>query len=324
MTDPASRLLQLLSLLQLRRDWPGAELATRLEVSDRTVRRDVDRLRALGYRISAISGREGGYRLDAGSELPPLFFDDDQAIALAIALETSVLAGSGIEESAVRALSTLGQVLPQRLRHRVRGMAVTAISERPGDGRQPVVAPEVLLELSAAVRDRQVLRADYGESGGDVRRHRGEPHDLVAASGRWYLLTWDLDRADWRILRVDRLAPRAPHGPRFEPRPIPGGSARAFVSARFKGSDSEDRWPCEGSAILDLPAREVRPFVGDGSVDEIGEERCRLHAGSWSWVALAASMLRFDAEISDVEPPALADAFGVLAARTARAARVTP
>jgi len=324
MTEPASRLLQLLSLLQVRRDWVGTELAARLEVSDRTVRRDVERLRSLGYRVSATPGSTGGYRLDAGSELPPLLFDDDQAVALAIALETSLLTGSGIDEAAVRALTTLRQVLPGRLRHRLDGMAVTAIPGRPGDGRRPVVSPDLLLELSAVVRDRRVLRADYGEAGSEIGRHRGEPHGLVAASGLWYLLAWDLDKADWRILRVDRLTPRPPHGAQFAPRPIPGGSVQAFVSARFKGSISEDRWPCEGSAILELPARDVRPFAGDGTVDQVGADRCRLHVGSWSWIGLAASLLRFDAEISEVEPPELAEALGVLAGRAARAWGVEP
>src|SRR5690606_9033852 len=147
----------------VRRDWVGTELAARLEVSDRTVRRDVERLRSLGYRVSATPGSTGGYRLDAGSELPPLLFDDDQAVALAIALETSLLTGSGIDEAAVRALTTLRQVLPGRLRHRLDGMAVTAIPGRPGDGRRPVVSPDLLLELSAVVRDRRVLRADRSE-----------------------------------------------------------------------------------------------------------------------------------------------------------------
>lgn len=319
MTEPASRMLRMLSLLQLRRDWSGPELAVRLEVSERTVRRDVERLRALGYRISAYSGPDGGYRLEAGGDLPPLLFDDEQAVAVVIALETSLLAASGIEEGAARALTTLRQVLPKRLQHRLDDMSIAAIPERPGDARRPVASPEVLLELSATIRDRHVVRADYWQSNGEVSRHRVEPHGLVIVGGRWYLLAWHLDRDDWRILRVDRLAPRAPHGPGFAPRSVPGGSVAAFVSARFKGSDRDDRWPCEGSVVLSLPARRVSPFAGDGSVEDLGDGRCRLRAGSWSWNALAAALLRFDADISEADPPALTEAFHVLAQRAARA-----
>ncbi|MGO1410640.1 MULTISPECIES: helix-turn-helix transcriptional regulator [unclassified Microbacterium] len=322
MTEPASRLLQLLSLLQVRRDWPGLELAERLEISSRTVRRDIERLRELGYRIGALTGPDGGYRLEAGADLPPLLFDDDQAVALAIALETSIFPGSGIEEGAVRALTTLRQVLPNRLRHRLDGMPVTTLPAGPGDARPPAVSSEALVELSAAIRDRRVLRLDYQRPGGEVSRHRVEPHGLVTTGGRWYLLAWDLERDDWRILRVDRLTPRPPHGARFTPRTVPGGSVAAFVSARFKGSDREDRWPCEGSVIIDLPARDVRPFAGDGSVEDLGDDRCRLRAGSWSWSALAAAFLRFDADIDGVDPPSLAEAFGDLARRAARARRV--
>lgn len=322
MTEPASRLLQLLSLLQVRRDWPGPELAVRLGVSDRTVRRDIERLRELGYRIGALTGPDGGYRLEAGADLPPLLFDDEQAVALAIALESGSFPGSGIEEGAVRALTTVRQVLPRRLRHRLDGMAVTALPARPGNAGQSVVSSEALVELSTTVRDRRVLRLDYHRPGGEISRHRVEPHGLVTSGGRWYLFAWDLDRGDWRILRADRLTPCSPLGARFTPRTVPGGSVAAFVSARFKGSDHDDRWSCEGSVILDLPARDVLPFAGDGSVEDLGDERCRLRAGSWSWNALAAAFLRFDVDIDGVEPPALAEAFGVLARRASRARKV--
>ncbi|MGO2112928.1 MAG: helix-turn-helix transcriptional regulator [Pseudoclavibacter sp.] len=217
MAEPATRVLQLLSLLQVRRDWSGAELAGRLGVSDRTVRRDIDRLRDLGYRIDAITGPDGGYWLKGGADLPPLLFDDDQAVALAIALEASIFPGSGIEEGAVRALTTLRQVLPGRLRHRLDGMAITALPARPGDARPPTVSSEALVELSATVRDRRILRLDYQRPGGEVSRHRVEPHGLVTTGGCWYLFAWDLDRGDWRTLRVDRLEPRPPHGARFTP-----------------------------------------------------------------------------------------------------------
>ena len=316
MGSTTSRMLLLLSLLQTRRDWPGQVLADRLEISPRTVRRDVDRLREMGYRIRAAKGPDGGYRLDAGSELPPLLFDDDQAIAIAVALQSAAVAGVGIEEAAVRALTTVRQVMPSRLRHRLDALRFTAIAPSVGDP----VSPEVLVTLSSAVRAREMLRFDYGATDVEPRPpRRVEPHHLVTSSGRWYLVAWDLDHDDWRTFRADRIAPRTPTGPRFAPREIPGGDVAEFVSARFKGSDRANRWPCEGTVILDLPARKVLPFAEGGVVEELGRNRCRLTTGAWSWVGLAASVGRFDAGIEVIGPPELADAFAVLAERYAAA-----
>lgn len=319
-----SRLLQLLSLLQTRRDWPGAVLAERLEVSHRTVRRDVDRLRQMGYRIEASMGPEGGYRLDAGSELPPLLFDDDQVIAMTVALQAATATGAGIEEAALRALTTIRQVMPSRLRHRMNAVEFATIP-RPGSGTVATVAPDVLIAVSAAVRAREVLRFDYagGRQDADESRpaRRVEPHHLIASDGRWYLVAWDLDVDDWRIFRADRMSPRTPTGRRFTPREVPGGDARAYVAARFKGSAWVDAWPCTGTVILHVPAGAVRPFAGDGNVEAMDADRCRYTAGSWSWVALAASLCRFDAEIEVVDPPELAEAFAQLAARTAATVR---
>ncbi|MFD2792238.1 helix-turn-helix transcriptional regulator [Promicromonospora vindobonensis] len=331
-TTTTSRLLALLSLLQARRDWPGQLLADRLGISHRTVRRDVDRLREMGYRIETTMGPDGGYHLDAGSELPPLLFDDDQAIALAVALQTAPLAGAGIEEAAGRALTTMRQVLPSRLRHRLDTVQVTTLPARSPGAAAPVT-PGVLVALSAAVGSREVLRFDH--SGHGLRAdgagpaappapRRVEPHHVVASGGRWYLVAWDLERDDWRVFRADRITPRVPTGPRFVPRTVPGGSVRDFVSARFKGSDRGDTWPCQGRVVIHLPAADVLPFAGDGTVEDLGPERCALELGSWSWVALAASLGRFDAAVDVVGPPALAEAFGRLAERyatTASAAR---
>lgn len=316
-----SRLLHLLSLLQTRRDWPGEVLAGRLEVSHRTIRRDVDRLRDMGYRIRAVKGPDGGYRLDAGSELPPLLFDDDQALALAVALQTAAVSGAGIEEAALRALTTVRQVLPARLRHRLDALEFTAIPA----GRTAPVAPDVLLALSGAVRAREVLRFDYSTAPAEAADtsapvRRVEPHHLVTVRAHWYLVAWDLEREDWRIFRADRVLPRTPSGPRFTPRELPGGDVQQFVSARFKGSDQAHAWPCSGSVLLDLPAVEVLPFAGGGVVEDLGSGRCRLTAGSWSWVSLAASFGRFDTAIEAVSPPQLTAAFETLAARFAAAA----
>jgi len=322
MTSTTSRLLLLLSLLQTRRDWPGAVLADRLEISHRTVRRDVERLREMGYSIHAVKGPDGGYRLNAGSELPPLLFDDDQVIALTVALQTAVATGAAIDEAAVRALTTVRQVMPARLRHRLDSVEFTALAARPGI---EAISPDVLISLSEAIRAHEVLRFDYaGLTAGSTERprppRRVEPHHLVASSGRWYLVAWDLELADWRIFRADRITPRIPTGPRFTPRAVPGGTVGDFVSARFKGSQQENAWPCRGTVILGLPAAAVLPFLGDGTVEDLAPDRCRYESGSWSWVALAATLGRFDTVIEVVGPPELAAAFGQLAARYAATA----
>ncbi|MFF0866410.1 helix-turn-helix transcriptional regulator [Nonomuraea sp. NPDC003560] len=323
MQKTSARLLALLSLLQMRRDWPGALLAERLEVSPRTVRRDVDRLRDLGYPIAAIKGPDGGYRLDAGSELPPLLFDDEQAVALAIALQIAATAGAGIEEAAARALTTVRQVMPARLRHRIDTLQVTAV-ERAGARPEPQVAGGVLVALSAAVHAREVLRFDYpseADDGGALPPpRRVEPHHLVTWGGRWYLVAWDLDRADWRTFRADRIRPRTPTGPRFTPRELPGGGVAAFVTARFRGSDEAGDWPCRGEVILALPAAVVSRYVRDGLVEEAGPDHCRIVMGSWSWLGLAAALGRFDADIEVVGPAELRDAFAQLARRYTAAA----
>lgn len=325
MTATTSRLLNLLSLLQTHRDWPGAQLAERLDISHRTVRRDVDRLREMGYRITATMGPDGGYRLDAGSELPPLLFDDDQAIALAVALQAAALSGVGIEEAAMRALVTVRQVLPSRLRHRLSELDFTTLPARPGEAMAEAVSPEVLIALSTAIRAREVVRFDYGSRQEDepATRRRVEPHHLVSSQGRWYLVAWDLERDDWRIFRADRVAPRTPNGPRFGSRDIPGGDVSSFVSARFTGSEGLPGWPCTGTVILHRPASEVLPFIGDGTVEPLDDLRCRVQLGSWSWVALAASLNRFDTEIEVEGPPELREAFAILAVRNAASGGVT-
>ncbi|MET8307227.1 WYL domain-containing protein [Micromonospora sp. NPDC005173] len=324
MPKTSARLLSLLSLLQARRDWPGALLAERLAVSPRTVRRDVDRLRELGYPIHATKGPDGGYRLDAGTALPPLLFDDEQAVALAVALQIATTAGAGIEEAAVRALSTVRQVMPARLRRRIDTLQVTAV-ERPGIRSNPRADTGVLVALSAAVQAREVLRFDYapaspvgaGDDRADTPPRRVEPHHVVTWGGRWYLIAWDLDRDDWRTFRADRITPRTPTGPRFNPRELPGGEVAAFVVSRFQGSGG---WPCRGEVILDLPAEDVSRYTSDGLVEALGPDRCRLVLGSWSWPGLAASIGRFDADIEVVGPTELKDAFAHLARRYADAA----
>ncbi|WP_426308653.1 helix-turn-helix transcriptional regulator [Cellulosimicrobium sp. E-16] len=351
MTETSRRTLLLLSLLQARPDRTGPELARRLGVDPRTVRRDVERLRDLGYRVVATRGRDGGYRLDAGTELPPLLFDDEQVVALAVALRTVATNGPGdaIEEAAVRALATVRQVLPARLRHRVDAVDVVPVPGGPGRP-APSVDLDVLLAVSTAVRRREVLRLDYappvattgagsgtgsadGPSAGPGRAaappRRVEPHDVVVRDGRWYLVAWDLDRADWRTFRLDRTTPREPTGPRFARREIPGGDVGAFVSARFAGSTpssgsaspaGEAGWPCRGWFELAAPAQAVVPFVDDGTVEVLGPDRCRVALGSWSWIALAARVAAFDADVLAAGPAELAAACATVAGRLRRQA----
>ncbi|WP_327004727.1 YafY family transcriptional regulator [Dactylosporangium sp. NBC_01737] len=315
MPKTSARLLALLSLLQARRDWPGTLLAERLDVSLRTVRRDVDRLRELGYPIAAVKGPDGGYRLGAGAELPPLLFDDEQAVALTVALQVAATTpGNGLAEAAARALHTIRQVMPARLRRRVDDLHVTAV-ERPARDAAPVDGG-VLLAISAAVRARQVLRFDYGAVSADVPPRRAEPHHVITWDGRWYLVAWDLDRDDWRVFRADRIALRTPNGPRFTPRALPGGDVAGYVVATFRGSaDASGAWPCQGTVILDLPAATVARYTRDGVVEDLGAGRCRLTLGSWSWPGLAAAVARFDADIDVVGPEDLAHAFAHLARR---------
>ncbi|MEO5873568.1 MAG: WYL domain-containing protein [Streptosporangiaceae bacterium] len=319
MMKTSARLLSLLSLLQTRRDWPGAVLAERLDVSPRTVRRDVDRLRELGYPILAAKGPDGGYRLGAGTELPPLLFDDDQAIALAVALQIATTTGAGIEEAALRALNTVRQVMPARLRHRIDTFHVTTV-ERPANRPNPQVDSNVLVALSTAVHAREELRFAYAAYAATQAR-RAEPHHLLTWGGRWYLLAWDLDRRDWRTFRADRITPRVPTGPRFTPREVPGGNVAAFVISRFLGTDG---WPCRGEVILDLPAEAVGCYLREGIVEELGPDRCRLVLVSWSWPGMAAAIGRFDADIEVVGPAELRAAFARLARRYAAAATGGP
>jgi predicted DNA-binding transcriptional regulator YafY len=294
-------MLALLSLLQARRDWPGHVLAERLEVTPRTVRRDVDRLRALGYAIASVKGPDGGYRLAAGTDLPPLLFDDEQAVAIAIGLRYAAASGIDVGEAAERALATVRQVMPSRLRHRIDAVEFT------GPGPSIQVAPEVVEAVSRAVRARRTMRFDYGidDDGDDGPARSVEPHGLVARNGRWYLVAWDLDRHDWRTFRLDRLTPRNTAGHPFTPRDIPAGDAASLVAARARGSNDSDRWPCVGTVEIQLPARELTNWIHDGRVEEIGPDTSLVTTGSWSWAGLLAGIVRFGARFRVVAPAEL-------------------
>lgn len=311
----SSRLLNLLSLLQARRDWPGGELAARLEVSRRTVRRDVDRLRRLGYPIESLSGPAGGYRLAAGTAMPPLLLDDEEAIAIAVGLRTAAQASvAGIEETSVRALVKLEQVLPKHLRRRVRAFgAVTATL--PGGG--PQIDPGALTTVASACRDRQRLRFGYEGRDGERTRRLVEPHALVALGRRWYLVAWDCGRVDWRTLRLDRVERPAAAGGRFEERELPGGADPGeFVAANIAGAPSR----YEARVKVHLAAEELRrmPWLG-GEVRELrgGRSELVVSEDDLDWLAMKIAMLGADFEVDG--PPELREKLAEIGGRIERA-----
>ncbi len=321
MSETSARLLSLLSLLQARRDWPGALLAERLEVSPRTVRRDVDRLRELGYPVRATKGPDGGYRLDAGADLPPLLFDDDQAIAVAVALQTATTTVTGIEEGALRALATVRQVMPARLRQQVDALQVTTV-DKYADRRRTQVDSDHLIAIGTAVRAQEVLRFDYASPGAADEEwlppRKVEPHHLVTWGGRWYLVGWDLDRKDWRTFRVDRMTPKTPTGPRFTPRELPAPDVASYISSKFTGQDQRS---CRGEAILQAKASDIAQWAGrDAIVEEVTPTSCRLILTAWSWTGLAATYGMFECDLEFVGPAELKRAAAKLAQRYGAAA----
>lgn len=321
MTDPTSRMLRLLSLLQTRRHWPAPELSERLGVSARTIRRDVERLRGLGYPVTALAGAQGGYRLAAGRDLPPLLLDDEEAVAIAVGLRTAA-GGSvvGIEETSVRALAKLEQVLPTRLRRRVNALHTYTV---PLTSAVPMVDPETLATISLACRDRERLRFRYRTHDGTVSRRVTEPHRLVSAGRRWYLVAWDVDRADWRTFRVDRLDEPAHTGVRFGERDLPAGDAAAFVAAAIRAPFERHRAVVRLHAPLAVVSARLPPWAG--VLEAVDEQTCVLRAATESldWLAMLVGAL--DVDFTVVEPDELRVCVGAIAERLARAAaRSTP
>jgi predicted DNA-binding transcriptional regulator YafY len=316
-TDTSSRLLTLLSLLQARRDWPGHELAHRLEVSGRTIRRDVERLRGLGYPVESLTGPAGGYRLRAGTAMPPLLLDDDEAIAIAVGLRTAARASvTGIEETSVRALVKLEQVLPTHLRRRVSALQ-SATTTLPAGG--PTVDPQALTAIAAACRDFECVRFAYRGRDGVASRREAEPHSLVNLGRRWYLVAWDRDRRDWRTFRVDRLSGPASTGVRFTPRDLPATDAASYVSQSL--SAAPNRY--EARVTLHAPADTIRKRVPAywGTIERLDDERCEYRTGDddLDWLAVRVAMLGVDFDVH--EPPELAEHLLLLAGRLERAVR---
>jgi predicted DNA-binding transcriptional regulator YafY len=319
MLETSARLLRLLSLLQVRREWTGPDLAARLGVTTRTVRNDVNRLRELGYPVHAARGVAGGYQLGAGAALPPLLLDDDEAVAVAVGLRTAASgAVTGIEETSLRALTKLEQVLPGRLRHRVAALSGSTVAV-PMSG--PTVDPDVLTAVATACRDRQRLRFDYRDHRGVATLRVVEPHRLVAWARRWYLVAWDVDKRNWRTFRADRLTPRMPTGPRFEPRDLPDGSADDDVVAYVTRTVGTATWHYRATVRVHAPAEAVRARLpaGVGQIEPVDERTCVLSAGSDNPHMLALYLGWLDVDFEVTDPPELVEAFRRLADRYARA-----
>jgi len=317
MSQTSSRLLELLSLLQGRRDWPGNELAGRLEVSGRTIRRDIQGLRQLGYPVDALTGPAGGYRLRAGSAMPPLLLDDEEAIAIAVGLRTAARASvAGIEETAVRALVKLEQILPAHLRRRVAALG-SATFTLPVGG--PTVDPQHLTVIAGACRDSECLRFGYRSRDGTESRREVEPHSLVNHGRRWYLLAWDRRRDDWRTFRVDRLAKPASTGVRFTPRTLPAKDAGAYVKQSIAGAPNR----FEALVTLHAAAEEMTGRVPSswGIVAPLDARTCELRTGDddLRWLALRIAMLGVDFEVHG--PPELVEHLRALTVRLERATR---
>ena len=301
MANTSGRMLRLLSLLQTHRYWPGTELADRLEVSPRTLRRDVDRLRELGYPVDAARGVAGGYQLQAGAAVPPLLLDDDEAVAIAIGLRTAAAgAVAGFEEISVRALAKVIQLLPPRLRRRIDALQAATAPGVFGGG--PTLDATSLTTLAMACRGEERLRFDYTARNADPAARHVEPHRLVSLGRRWYLVAWDLDRADWRSFRLDRLTAPVLTGARFRPREIPGGDPVAWMRSRLAATPT--RYAV--SVVFRTPAQRVTSLLGQwATIETIDAESCRLrmNVDDLAWPLWALGSL--DADFTIESPPEL-------------------
>ncbi|GLF99494.1 helix-turn-helix transcriptional regulator [Streptomyces yaizuensis] len=320
MTDTPARLLNLLSLLQTPREWPGSELARRLEVSPRTIRRDIDRLRDLGYPVEATRGAIGGYRLVAGSAMPPLTLDDEEAVAIAVGLRAGAgHAIEGVEEASVRALAKLEQVLPPRLRHRVSVLQAATVPLTRGDG--ATIDPSTLTTIAGAIGNQERLRFGYRAGDGTRTRRRVEPYHLVSAGNRWYLVAYDMERSDWRTFRVDRLSEPFPTGERFPARELPEGDVEKML-----GHTVVPRQEHDVEVEFDAPAERVAARLPRSfpAPEPRGDSACRLRMRSTDtpeWLAMRLALA--DCEFRVVRPESLITHVGAVAARLARAAGLT-
>lgn len=303
MANTSTRTLRLLSLLQTHQYWSGTALAERLAVSARTLRRDVDRLRDLGYPVEARRGIDGGYQLAVGAALPPLMVDDEEAVALVAGLQAATeMTATGVGESAVRALAKLVQVMPPRLRRQVEAVRAMTVPGGWGDAPGPSVDTSVLTTIALACRDTERLRFVYTAAGGLRSDRHVEPHRLVSLGRRWYFVAYDLIRHDWRSFRVDRIAELEGDRSRFLPRDLPAADAAEFVRS---GMDNLP-WLYRVEVVVDAPADTVRERIGRWStVEELGPDTCQVSmaADSLDWPTMALGVV--DADFRILNPPEL-------------------
>jgi predicted DNA-binding transcriptional regulator YafY len=319
MLETSARLLRLLSLFQARRYWSGAELSERLDVTARTLRRDVDKLRSLGYPVDSTAGTGGGYQLGAGATLPPLLLDDEEAVAVAVGLRTAASGTvTGIEEASVRALAKLQQVLPARLRRQVTALHSFIL---PLANLGPTVDAEALSVIAGACRDYEELRFSYHNRDGAASKRLVEPHRLVHTGRRWYLVAWDGSRGDWRTFRVDRIEPKLATGARFLPRTPPEGGFAAFVTRSVAWAPQLHQAKVTLHASVEMAAERIPP--GAGMLEAIDQYSCVLHTGASSLDTLSVylALIGFDFEVR--EPPELIERIRWLAETFGRAAKVT-
>ena len=315
MLETSARLLRLLSLFQGRRYWAGADLSERLAVTSRTLRRDVDKLRTLGYPIHSTCGTEGGYQLGAGSEMPPLLLDDEEAIAVALGLRIAA-AGSieGVQEASVRALVKIEQILPSRLGRRLTALQSVIVTPQ---GSETAVDARLLTALAAACRECEVLRFRYRDQKGAATARVTEPHRLVNTGRRWYLVAWDQGRGAWRTFRVDRMDGKPTSaGRRFAPRELPSQDLAAYVA--YGGSWTS--MPCRARVKALAPAAVIaeRMPACMGMVEPIDEGSCYFETGASSYERLALHLSLLGAEFELREPPELVEEVRRLAARQLR------
>ena len=301
MLETSARLLRLLSLFQARRYWSGPDLAQRLEVTPRTLRRDVDKLRTLGYPIHSTSGAEGGYQLGAGSTMPPLLLDDEEAVAVALGLRCAATGAiEGVEEASVRALSKIEQMLPPRLARRV--AALQAMIVTPA-GAGSAVDARTLSTIAGACRDHEMLHFHYSDRAGTATSRSVEPHRVVHTGRRWYLVAWDAGRKDWRTFRVDRMERRVTAGPRFVPREPPSRDLAAYVSQGW-WSAAKCRARVKLLIAAEVLAERLPP--GLGLVEPIDGQSCFFDTGASTYESLAMHLALLGVDFEIAEPLELA------------------
>jgi predicted DNA-binding transcriptional regulator YafY len=315
MLQTSARLLRLLSLFQQRRHWSGRDLSQRLEVDARTLRRDVDRLRELGYPVHASAGVGGGYQLGPGSSVPPVLLNDDEAVAVAFALRAAAGSVGKMEETSIGLLAKLDQVLPARLRKRASALHSVTLSLANAQTAPPV---DVLTRIASACRDHSRVKLNYKDRDGKGSSRTLEPLKLAHAGNRWYLVAWDTQREDWRTFRVDRIERVVSTGPQFVPRKFPGDIA-AYVTQSIRHVAYRYRVRLRLRGSLDVLSKKVPRWCG--SLEAESEEHCTLSTGADSLETLAAHMLMTGAEFQILDSPELLPELRLIAERLTRATR---